>query len=69
MQDFGRILRDAIRRDGRSLYQIAKRAGVTYQNVHRFARHEHENINLQTAARLAHVVGVELRQTRRQKGR
>jgi len=70
MQDWSKMIRDAIARDDRTLYRVAKDAKVTYQNLHRFVHGERENINLRTAAALAAVVGLELRPVKKtRKGR
>ncbi len=53
-------IRNAIEQDERSLYAIAKAAGVTYQTLHPFARGQREDITIGTADRLCKVLGLEL---------
>ena len=60
-------IRDAIDRDDRSLYAIAREAVVPYQGLHPFARKYREDISLATADRLCKVLGLELRPARRRK--
>ena len=69
MQDLIKILRTAIERDGRTLYRIAKDAGMPYGGLHRFVTAERTAINLVTAAKLCRVLGLELRPVRRKKRR
>jgi hypothetical protein len=63
MQDLIVELQQAIRKDGRSLYAIAKAADLRYSVVHRFARGERVGISLVSAAKLLQALGYELRQT------
>ncbi len=64
-QDLSAIIRAAIERDGRSLYQLAKDCGLRYSVLHRFARGEREKINIVTASAICGELGLELRQRRR----
>ena len=59
--DLATVLRKAIDQDGRSLYAVAKAAGVAYQGLHPFVRGRRQEINLSTADRLCKVLGLELR--------
>ena len=68
MQDLIGTLRKAIKRDGRTLYAIAKDSGLRYSVVHRFATGERTAINIVTAEKLCHTLGLELR-SKGQKGR
>ena len=63
--ELARIIRAAVERDGRSLYAIAKAAGVTYQAFHPFVRGHREDIALSTADKLCRVLGLVLRPVRR----
>lgn len=56
-----RTLQRAIKADGRSLYAIAKAAGLHYSIPDRFLHGERVNIALSSVAALADVVGLELR--------
>jgi transposase-like protein len=67
--ELARIIRDAIERDGRSLYAIAKAADVTYQALHPWMRGHREDIALSTADRLCKVLGLTLRPAKRRKGK
>ena len=60
-------LRVAIRRDGRSLYAIAKAAGLRYPILHRIARGERDDMTTRTAEKIAAALGlrIELRPTGR----
>lgn len=60
------VLRDFIRADGRSVYQLWKDSGVAQAVLGRFMRGERD-LNLRTVDRICEVLGVEL--TRRRKGR
>jgi hypothetical protein len=61
------VIREAIERDERSLYAIAKLASISYQALHPFFRGHREEITLGTASRLCRVLGLELRPTTRRK--
>lgn len=65
MQDLIAVLRKAIDRDHRTLYALAKAAGLRYSVVHRFARGERVGISLVTAAKLCQTLGLELRPVRK----
>jgi len=70
MQDLIECLQRAIHDDGRTLYRLAKDADLRYSVVHRFATGERIGINLVTAAKLCHVLRLELRpKTRAAKGK
>lgn len=55
-----KALREAIRNSGKSVYQIAKAANVSQVVVSRFISGERD-IRMQTADRLAEVLGLEIR--------
>ena len=59
-----RTLRQAILNDEMSLYAVAKSAGIHYSTLSRFVGGERLGITLQTAGRIAAVVGLELRKGR-----
>ena len=61
MQDLVKELRQAIRHDGRTLYAIAKDAGIAYSVLHRFARGQRVGVSLVSAAKLLQALGYELR--------
>lgn len=58
------MVRDAIRRDARSLSRIARDAGVSQSQVSRFLAGE-RTVSLETASRLMGTLGIELRQRRK----
>jgi transcriptional regulator with XRE-family HTH domain len=57
-------IRDAMRRDGRSLYQLAIDSGVSRGQVVRFFNRQRE-LTLPAADLLCNALGLELRPTRR----
>ena len=61
MQDLRAEIQKAMERDGRTLYAIAKDAGLSYSVVHRFARGDRVSVSLVTAAKLLKTLGYELR--------
>ena len=64
---FERLLRSTIKRDGRSLYRIAKDAGVAVSVLQRFMERT-RGLNLSTAEKFCRVVGLELRPVKKTKG-
>ena len=60
----GQQLRAACVESGMTRFALAKRAGVSYAIVHRFAAAERD-ITLGTASKLADVLGLELKPTKR----
>ncbi len=58
------IMRKAIRQDGRTLYRIAKDAGLPYSTVHRFASEDRSELGLRTASALCDTVGLKLIKTK-----
>jgi len=64
MQDLNTAMVEFIRRDGRSLHELAKLAGVSKSILGRYMRGE-RGISLTTAAKLARVLGLELRRAKR----
>ncbi len=67
MQDLIKVLQKAIKDDGRTLYAVAKDAGLRYSVVHRFARGERVGISLVTAAKLCQTLGLELQAVKRRR--
>jgi hypothetical protein len=61
------VIREAIRRDGRSLYRLEIDSGVAAAVLSRFMRGERD-LNLRTADRLCKALGLELRPARRRRG-
>ena len=63
-------LRRMIERDKRSLYAIAKAAGLGYSVVHRFATGERDDVRTRTAESLASALGckIEIRTVRKKGG-
>ncbi len=60
-------LRDAVRRDGRTLKAIAAEAGVDHSCLSRFMRGQRK-VGSETVERLAAALGLELRPVARKKG-
>lgn len=60
------VIRDAIRKDGRSLYQLWKDTGIAQAVLGRFMRGERD-MNLRTADRVCRALGLELRPVRKPK--
>lgn len=58
------MVRDAIRRDARSLSRLARDAGVSQSQVSRFLAGQ-RSVSLETASRLMGTLGIELRPYRR----
>jgi len=59
-------IRDAIARDGRSVYRLAIDSGVAQAVLSRFVSGKRD-LNLRTADRLCRALGLELRPARRRK--
>ena len=57
-------IRNAIERDPRSLYRLAKDCDLPYSTIHRFATGEREDLILGTAWRICESLGLELRPKR-----
>jgi len=55
------MLRRSLRADKRPLLQVARAAGMDYSNLYRFRAGEHKGLQLESAERLAKVLGLELR--------
>jgi len=66
--DIEEQLRRAVEESDMSLVQLAERSGVNKGILSRFLRRE-RSMTLGTAARLAEVLGLELRRTRSRKRR
>ncbi len=60
MADFMQRMRTAIKRDPRSLYQLARDADMGYAILHRIATGQRSNMTVQTAERLADLLGMRL---------
>lgn len=60
MNNITRELRSAIKRSGGSLYAIARRAGLAYNNVHGFAGGTRD-MTLSSATKLAAALDSEIR--------
>ncbi len=65
--DLIKMLRDAIEDDPRSLYALAKDAGLEYSVLNRFANGIRTEIGLTTTGKLCEALGYELRKVRRKK--
>ncbi len=53
-----KVLRDTIRDDPRSLYRLAKDAGLPYGTVHRFATKRRTELGLRTASAICDALGL-----------
>lgn len=60
MQDFAKLIRGAIKRDGRSIYAIARDADIYVSTVQRFASGERRGITIHTVERLCDTLGLVL---------
>jgi len=58
------VIRDAIRRDGRTIYRLALDCGVNQGVLGRFMRRERD-MNLRTADKVCRALGLELRAMKR----
>ncbi|MBN1346695.1 MAG: helix-turn-helix domain-containing protein [Phycisphaerae bacterium] len=63
-KSFSDVMRDAIRRDGRSIYRLALDCGVNQAMLGRFMREE-RGLNLDTAEKVCRALGLELRPVKR----
>ena len=66
MRDIEKQLRNAAVRSGRSIKSMADEAGLCYQTLHGYLKHDRQ-ITLLSAAKLARVLGLELRQVKRKR--
>lgn len=57
------VLRQAMLEDGRTVYELAKQAVIEPDILYRFR--DGSDLRLATAAKLAHVLGLELRTKKR----
>jgi plasmid maintenance system antidote protein VapI len=64
--DIERQLRDAAKRSGSSIKQLAGKSDIPYSALHRFLVND-RGITLRSAAKLARVLGLELRPIIRRK--
>lgn len=64
--DWNDIMRQAIRDSGLSLYRVAKDSGLDVAPLQRFMAGTH-GMTLESASKLATIVGLALRQTKRRK--
>ncbi len=62
-------LRKTARESGRSIKNMADGAKIPYAALHRFITNDEGGITLRTAAKLAALLGLELRRARKSKGR
>lgn len=53
-------LREAIKKDGRSLYEVAKLADLSYSMVHGFINNPNKRLHVESAEALARAVGFAL---------
>jgi transposase len=60
------IIRDAFKRTGWSINEIAKRAGVTYSSSHRFFAKGFDNADVRTVEKWCNAIGLELRPVQQQ---
>ena len=65
---FDERIRKAIRADGRSLYRLAKDAGIDVAPLQRFVKAE-QTFRLPTAEKVCRVIGLDLRPIKGQKRR
>ena len=61
MNNIEQSLRAAARRSGLSMKAMADRGGIPYAAVHNFVTDDERTVTLTTAAKLAAVLGLELR--------
>ena len=66
MVDLDEQLRQAVRRSGLNRKQVADRGGMSYSLIHGFMSGE-RSMTLRVASRVADVVGLELRPTKRKR--
>lgn len=59
--DIEKMLIDAIERDPRSLFALARDSGLSYSTLHRFASGERRGITIQVAWKLCEQLNLELR--------
>lgn len=62
-------LREAARASGLSIKAMSDRARIPYAAMHRFVTNDEGGITLKTAAKLARLLGLELRRVQKSKGR
>ena len=67
MSDIERQLKNAARKSGLSMKALSDRSGVFYSAVHGFMTSD-RGITLRTAAKLARVLGLELRSKPKREG-
>jgi len=66
MKNIEEQLRDAARRSGLSMLQLAERSGLRYGSVHRFMARG-RSLSLTSAVKLAELLQLELRPVRRRR--
>ena len=64
LANLSELLREAIRRDGRSLYKLGIAAGIEHGRLSRFLRHE-RSLTLPTVEKVCDALGVECQLVRR----
>ena len=67
-RDWNDVFRRRIKASGLSLYRISKDSGVNVAPLQRFMGRSH-GMTLETAAKIAPLIGLELRVSRKRKGR
>jgi len=65
--DLARTIRAAIEADGRSLYALARAAGLRYSVLHRFVRTPDAQLRTDVASRLCGTLGLRLTADRRER--
>lgn len=65
--DWATMIRQAVKRSGKTMYAVAKESGVSYARVHFFLAGKRD-LRLGNAQRIAEAVGLELRPAKRAKG-
>ena len=68
MTDLTKTIRQAVRRDPRSMYRLAHDATVNYAALHKFMSGERPGIRIDTVSKLCATLRLELRPVNR-KGR
>ena len=56
---------ELLKSDGRTMYQIAKEVGINPSSMSRILRGEQKSLNLNTAFKLADVLGVDVNEFRK----
>lgn len=56
-----------LKKDGRTMYEIAKEVGVAPSSMSRILRGEQKSLNLNTAFKLADTLGVDINEFRKER--